>query len=38
MSSSIHVDKKKKDILIIGESPTQGLHDTASTAEKKAFD
>ena len=38
MSSYIHVDKKKKYILIIGEGPTQGLHDAASTAEKKAFD
>ena len=32
MSSSLHVDKKKKDILILGESPTQGLDDTILTA------
>ena len=25
MSSSVHLDNKKKDILIIGKSPTQGL-------------
>ena len=35
MSSSIHVDNKKKDILILGEGPTQGLHSTTLTAEKK---
>ena len=35
MSSSVHVDNKKKDILILGEGPTQGLDDTTLTAEKK---
>ena len=35
MSSSIHVDNKKKDISILGEGPTQGLDDTILTAEKK---
>ena len=35
MSSSIHVDIKKKDILILGEGPTQGLDDTTLTAEKR---
>ena len=35
MSFSIHVDNKKKDILILGEGPTQGLDDTALTAERK---
>ena len=35
MSSSVHVDSKKKDILILGKGPTQGLDGTASTAEKK---
>ena len=35
MSSSVHVDNKKKDILILGDGPTQGLHDTTLTAEKK---
>ena len=28
MSSSVHIDNKNKDILILGEGPTQGLHDT----------
>ena len=35
MSSSQHVDNKKKDILILGEGPTQGLDDTTLTAETK---
>ena len=34
MSSSVHIDNKKKDILILGEGSTQGLDDTALTAEK----
>ena len=34
-SSSVHVDNKKKDILILGEGTTQGLGDTTLTAEKK---
>ena len=34
MSSSVHVNNKKKDILILGEGPTQGLDDTALIAEK----
>ena len=34
MSSSVNVDNKKKDTLILGEGPTQGLDDTALTAEK----
>ena len=33
MSSSIHFDSKKKDILILGKGPTQGLERTL-TAEK----
>ena len=33
MSSSVHIDSKGKDILILGEGPTQGLHDNALTAE-----
>ena len=33
MSSSVHIDNKKKDILIFGFGPTQGLDDTASAAE-----
>ena len=34
MSSSVHVDNKKKDILILGKRPTQGINGTTSTAEK----
>ena len=34
MSSSVHVDNKKKDILILGKGPTQGLNGTTLTAEK----
>ena len=33
MSSSTHIDNKKKDILILGRGPTQGLESTL-TAEK----
>ena len=33
MSSSAHIDNKKKDILILGKGPTQGLEHTL-TAEK----
>ena len=32
MSSSVHVYDKKKDILILGEGPTQKLDDTTLTA------
>ena len=32
-SSSVHIDFKNKDILILGEGPTQVLDDTALTAE-----
>ena len=35
MSSSVHIDNKGKDILILGEEPTQGLDDTKLTAETK---
>ena len=35
MSSSAHVDNKGKDILILGEGPTQGLDDATLTAEAK---
>ena len=34
ISSSVHVDNKKKDILILGEGPTQGLDGTTLTTEK----
>ena len=33
LSSSAHIDKKGKDILILGKDPMQGLDDTAVTAE-----
>ena len=33
MSSFVHVDNNNKDILILGERPTQGLDDTTLTAE-----
>ena len=33
MSNSIHIDNKKKDILLLGRGPTQGLESTL-TAEK----
>ena len=33
MSSYIHIDNNKKDILILGKGPTQGLEHTL-TAEK----
>ena len=31
--SSLHIDNKGKDILILGKGPTQGLDGTAFTAE-----
>ena len=34
MSSSIHIDNKGKDILILGLGPTQGLGENQLTAEK----
>ena len=35
MSSSVHIDNKEKDILVLGEGTTQGLDDTILTAEAK---
>ena len=35
MSSSVHVDNKNKNILILGEGPTQGLYDTTLKKEAK---
>ena len=35
MTSSMHIDNKNKDILILGERPTQGLDDTTLTAKAK---
>ena len=32
MSSSVHVDTKNKEILVLGEGPTQGLDHTTLTA------
>ena len=37
MNSSIHVDNKGKDILILGKGPTQGLGEHSLTAEKMYF-
>ena len=31
--SLVHISSKKKDILVTGEGPTQGLDDTTITAE-----
>ena len=31
MNSSVHIHNKKKDILILGEGPTQGLDDIWNT-------
>ena len=35
MSSSVHIDNKNKDVLILGDGPTQELDDTTLTAEVK---
>ena len=35
ISSSVHIDNKGKDILILGEGPTQELDDNTLTAETK---
>ena len=35
MSSSVHVDNNRKDLLILGEERTQKLIDTTLTAEAK---
>ena len=35
MTSSVHIDNKEKDTLILGEGPTEGLDDTTLTAEAK---
>ena len=37
MSSSVHVDNKKKYFLILGQDPTQELDDTTLTTEKKCL-
>ena len=33
MSSSVHIDSKKKDILILGKDPTQGIDYTTLIAQ-----
>ena len=33
MSSSVHIDNKNKDILILGKGPIKGLDNTILTAE-----
>ena len=33
MSSSIHIDNKKKDMLVLGRGPTQGLESTLTTVK-----
>ena len=33
MSSSVHIDNEKRNILILDEGPTQGLDDTILTEE-----
>ena len=35
MSSSVHIDDEKKDILILCKGPTKGLNNTTLTAEKE---
>ena len=35
MSLSVHIDNEGKDILILGEGPTQGLNDTTLTGQAK---
>ena len=35
MRSSVHVDNRGKDVLILGVGPTEGLDDTTLTAEAK---
>ena len=34
MSSSVHIDNKRKDILVLGKGLTQGLNGTTLAAEK----
>ena len=33
LSSSVHIDNKNKDVLVLGEGPTQRLGDTTLTTE-----
>ena len=34
MSSSVHIDNKGKDILVLGKGPTHGLGENSITAER----
>ena len=34
-NSSVHIDNKKEDILVLGKGPKQGLDDTRMIAEAK---
>ena len=38
MSSSVHIGNKNKDILILGEGPTQGLDDTKLNVHNQVKD
>ena len=37
MSSSIHIDNKNKDILILSKGPTQGLDNATLTTEAEYY-
>ena len=37
MSSSVHIDNKNNDTLILGKGPIQGLDNTTLTAEAEYF-
>ena len=37
MSSLVHIDNKKRDVLILGKDPIEGLDFTALAAEKQYF-
>ena len=37
MSSSVHVDNKNKDILVLGKGPTQGLKHTLTAEKMNSF-
>ena len=34
---SVHIDMQKKDLLVLGEDPSQGLDDTTITTETEYF-
>ena len=37
MSSSVHIDNKKKNILILGKDPTQGLKHTLTVKKMNSI-